>query len=66
MGLYPNETRILFSSLTQWLEMAEKRLELMERELDEASSSDDDHPLQRTKVGMNLPRYLLLNKNYMV
>ena len=38
----------MFNSLSVWLEMAEKRLELIERDLDE--EPDDGHLLQRTKV----------------
>ena len=34
--------------MSVWLEMAEKRLELIERDLDE--EPDDGHLLQRTKV----------------
>lgn len=50
MDLFPNETRILFDGLTLWLEMAEKRLDLMGRDFDEGSTSDDEQLVRRTKV----------------
>lgn len=66
MELYPSETRILFDGLTLWLEMAEKRLELMERELDEGTSAEDDRAVRRTKVGINKPSLLLSSRDYIV
>ena len=50
LDLFPNETRILFDGLTLWLEMAEKRLDLMGRDFDEGSTSDDEQLVRRTKV----------------
>ena len=46
--------------------MAEKRLELMERELDKGSCTEDDHAVQRTKVGINKPSMLLSSRDYIV
>ena len=57
LDLFPNETRILFNGLTAWLEMAEKRLELMDRDLDEGSTSEDDQLVQRTKVTKHKSAY---------
>jgi hypothetical protein len=58
LDLFPNETRIVFDGLTLWLEMAEKRLDLMERDFDEGSTSDDEQLVRRTKVRKYKGKYI--------
>lgn len=58
LDLFPNETRILFDGLTLWLEMAEKRLDLMGRDFDEGSTSDDEQLVRRTKVRKYKGKYI--------